>query len=155
MSIRWVHRRSPSTSASSMLSVAKSLGTNTRKGYCKHLTAWRADRFSQTESQQKGKTTWMHMDHIVLHLFISSVDRFILALSGHTQALLWQSLNARDLGKSASPNYVTLISSIVHDGPFMETSHMWPTNWPCCRDFSIQAPESACDQNLENKLRWK
>ena len=42
------------------------------------------------------------------------------------------------------PNKFTLISSTVHDGPFMETSHMWPTKWPCdFRDFS-QAPESAC-----------
>ena len=41
---------------------------------------------------------------------------------------------------------------MVHDGPCMATLHMFPTNWPRCRGFCTQAPESTCDPSGSSSL---
>lgn len=102
-----------------------------------------SSKWNHNRWERQHECTWIISCY---NLFISSVGRFILASSGVTLTIpkcLW-------FGQVNPPNKFTLISSTVHDGPFMETSHTWPTKWPC--DFRDFSSSWIC---LENKLKWK
>ncbi len=117
LSIWWMHHRSPSTSASSVL--ANGITT------------------------EGEKTTWMHIDHITSYLFISGAGRFILALSGHAQVLLWHKcLWFGQVNPKKSHTLIYKIINIIIYNQWSMMVHVWQRytcSWPIGLAVAISA----------------